>query len=181
MKQLVKGFTLFQWVIEKFSNLLLIFMTVIVFLQVVLRYFFNTGIPWVEEIALLCVVWYGFISMAFGLLCKEHIYIEAFTHWLPQPVRRWIDRINYVLIAGFGLFLAYNGLELCRFAARQTLPATKWPYSIVYASLPFAGTLFAVYCVLVVAGAVEKHPQFKCQGEDALAQQPPADGKEVAE
>lgn len=177
MKKLVKAFALFQWTVEKFSNFLLVFMTIIVFLQVILRYFFDSGIPWVEEIALLCVVWYGFISMAFGLLCKEHIYIEAFTHWLPQPVRRWIDRINYLLIAGFGLFLAYYGLELCRYATRQTLPATKWPYTIVYASLPFAGILFAVYCILVATGAVEKYPQFKCREDSGNTSADSADGE----
>ena len=55
------------WVMDVFSRLVVLFMTIIVFLQVILRAFFKTNIPWGEEVVLLVMVWMTFAAMSIGL------------------------------------------------------------------------------------------------------------------
>ncbi len=57
------------WVMDVFSRLVVLFMTIIVFLQVILRAFFKTNIPWGEEVVLLAVnaamIYYGIALIQF--------------------------------------------------------------------------------------------------------------------
>jgi TRAP-type C4-dicarboxylate transport system permease small subunit len=157
IKGLVRAFTIFQSLLEMAAGALLVLMTVIVFVEVVLRYVFSTGLYWSNEIALLCMVWYGFLSIAFGIITRQHIIIEAFTVFLPKRILQCIDSVQYLAIAAYGVFVVVMAKDLCGFAARQSLPATKWPYSVVYASLVLSGALFALYGVLVAFGLYDKY------------------------
>lgn len=166
MKSYLRIFVGLEKMIIVFANILLLIMVLIIFLQVTLRYCFNSGIPWVEEIATICIVWYGFISIGFGILCKEHIAIHSITSWLPVKICDRIDRFDYILISLYGVFIMIYGTRLMKIVTSQTLPATKWSYSVVYASLPFAGGMFIVFALLVATGFVEKHPEVTCYSDD---------------
>ena len=161
----IKVFLLLEKMILGISYALLAFMTSITFIQVVLRYVFNSGIRWVEEICCLCIVWYGFISIAFGVINKEHIAITSATKWLPANVKKWWDRFNHLLIGAYGLFMVIYGKRITALVMRQTLPATKFSYSIVYAAIPFAGILLVLFSLMVATGFVIRHPEITCFDE----------------
>ena len=161
----LKVFVLVEKTILGISYALIAFMTGITFIQVILRYVFNSGIRWVEEVCCLCIVWYGFISIAFGVINKEHIAITSATKWLPKNVKKWWDRFNYLLIGAYGLFMVVYGKKITALVARQTLPATKFSYSVVYAAIPFAGVLLVIFSVMVATGFVERHSEVTCYDE----------------
>jgi TRAP-type C4-dicarboxylate transport system permease small subunit len=56
------------------AMVLLVAMVIIVFMNVVLRYGFNSGIRWSEEVSLVIVIWFTFIAMALGV--KENLHIS---------------------------------------------------------------------------------------------------------
>lgn len=161
----VNAFVLVEKTILYISYALLSFMTLLAFTQVILRYIFNSGIRWVEEVCCLCIVWYGFISIAFGVINKEHFSITLATHWFPKKVKRYWARIVYLLVGLYGLFMTVFGKRIIALVARQTLPATKFSYSIVYASIPFAGVLLMLFSLMVATGFVIKHPVVTCLEE----------------
>ena len=161
----VKAFVIVEKLILGISYALLIFMTLITFTQVILRYVFNSGIRWVEEVCCLSIVWYGFISIAFGVINKEHIAITSATKWLPKPVKKYWDRFNYLLIGAYGAFMMIYGVKVTKLVVNQTLPATKFSYSFVYAAIPFAGALLLIFSLMVATGYVTKHPELTCSDE----------------
>ena len=165
MKLFLKAFVFIEKIILYFSYALLAFMTLSTVVQVILRYCFNTGFTWVEEVATVCIVWYGFISIAFGVIGKEHIAIHSLTKWAPKAVRKWWDRFNYLLVGAYGVFMSVYGWRIMKFVVAQTLPATKWSYSIVYAALPFAGALLVIFSLMVATGFVVRHPVDMCTDE----------------
>ncbi len=138
----------FYKMLFRYSELVLLVIVVLVSMQVVLRKFFKTGFFWVEEVSLLLVVWMAFISMAIGVAEDLHISINLFYDMFPKRMRRAIDVVNTLLVAGVGAMLAYYGYLLVQHTRDSTLAATKWPSFILYLMIPVSG-VYVVYFALL--------------------------------
>lgn len=68
-------------------------MVVVVSLQVLLRYAFNTSLDWAEDIARLLFVWSIFLAIPLGVKQGSHIGIELLTIRLPAPTRTFCVRL----------------------------------------------------------------------------------------
>ena len=58
-------------------------MILVAFLQIVLRNFFNTGLPWGDSFVRYLVLWVGFIGAAVATREGSHINIDVLSRWLP--------------------------------------------------------------------------------------------------
>lgn len=137
-------------VLEYAAIIVLIAMVLIVFTQVILRYFFSVGIRWAEEVTNLCMAWFGFIGIAIDVIEKRHISIEAATNKLPPKALDWLIRFGYLLIAAFGVTMVIGGFQIMSATSYATLPSTKWPASVSYLVLVVGGVLIVLNAILVV-------------------------------
>ena len=85
MKQNVKKF--FQNFEIIFSSTFLIVTTVLVMMNVVLRYFFNMGITWSEEVATGCFVWSVFLGAAAGYKLQIHVGVDMLVNMCPPTMK----------------------------------------------------------------------------------------------
>lgn len=138
-------------VLEWFAMICMVVLTCIVFTDVILRYIFNQGFAWTQEIATLMLVWFSLIGMAIGVLEKIHINIEMFTAKLPAKVISVLESINHILIAAFGGLMVYFGGLIMNMTKMSTMPATKMPSAVLYVILPLSGILVLLNAVLVAA------------------------------
>ncbi|WP_368744354.1 TRAP transporter small permease [Desertibaculum subflavum] len=81
-------------------------MTLLTFLQVILRYVFNTGLLWALEATLYMFGWLVLLGISYGVRTHAHIGIDAAVRLFPPAVRRSIG------IAVVALALVYTGLML---------------------------------------------------------------------
>lgn len=137
--------------LEWFAMICMVILTVIVFIDVVLRYIFNQGFAWTQEVATLMLVWFSLIGMGIGVLEKIHISIEMFTAKLPAKVISVLDSINHLLIAAFGGAMIYYGIIIMNMTKKSTMPATKLPSAVLYVILPLSGLLVLLNALLVAA------------------------------
>lgn len=142
--------------LEWFAIICMVVLTIIVFMDVILRYIFKQGFSWSQEVATLMLVWFSLIGMAIGVLEKIHISIEMFTAKLPERAIRVLESVDHILIAVFGGAMVYYGLLIMNMTKLSTLPATKLPSSVLYVILPLSGLLVAVNAVLVAARQEKK-------------------------
>ena len=148
MEQLKKVLDLvFVWVL-KLAMVLLVAMVVLVFFNVVLRYGFNSGIHWSEEIALVIVIWFTFIAMALGVKESLHIHVDILPKKLPKAFFTSLDCIRDVLVVLIGGIMIRYGWKLTLNGAKSSLPATNIPNSINYIVLPIAGFFIVLYALL---------------------------------
>jgi TRAP-type C4-dicarboxylate transport system permease small subunit len=61
---------------------------VLVLYQVVARYIFNIGVPWIEEISRLLYVYIAFLGAAISMRDKQAIRIDMVPRLLPEKPRR---------------------------------------------------------------------------------------------
>ena len=89
---------------EAILAFLLAFMTCLTFVQVVLRYLFNSGLVWSLEATTYSFAWLVLIGISYGVRTKAHIAVDLATNKLSGNTKR------YVALFAIGLCLLYAGL-----------------------------------------------------------------------
>ena len=84
----------FSALLGKASAWLTLFMVLVTFVVVVLRYMFDAGLIWLQE----SVVWmHGFVFMvgaAYTLQQEEHVRVDIFYREMGPKRRAWVDLIG---------------------------------------------------------------------------------------
>lgn len=89
-------FSLFERVERTIIGLLLASMTGIVFVEVVLRYGFNHGVLWAEELVLTMASWFVLFGASWALRQGAHISVDALIKIFPNPVQRVLTGVAII-------------------------------------------------------------------------------------
>ncbi|MFT6557444.1 MULTISPECIES: TRAP transporter small permease [Sneathiella] len=89
---------------EGLISLLLVIMTMLVFVEVVMRFVFNSGFLWLQELTLLTSAWFVLLGASYGVRVGAHIGVDALVRLLPPNIHRLVS------IAAVGMCLFYCGL-----------------------------------------------------------------------
>ncbi len=79
-------------------------MTVIIILQVFMRYLFLYSLSWSEEVARYLMIWVSFLGASLALKYGFHIGVEFVINRIPEKMKGWV---NLVAKLGMLLFLVY--------------------------------------------------------------------------
>ncbi|WP_227711650.1 TRAP transporter small permease [Sneathiella sp. P13V-1] len=93
---------------EGLISLLLVSMTFLVFLEVVMRFGFNAGFLWIQELTLLVSGWFVLLGASYGVRVGAHIGVDVFVKKFPPNTRRLIS-IAAVLMCMFYCALLFIG------------------------------------------------------------------------
>jgi len=108
---------------------LTLFMVVITFVVVVMRYVFDAGLIWVQE----SVVWMHamvfMLGSAYTLKSEEHVRVDVFYRTMGERRRAWVD------LVGILIFL----LPLCLFLAWKSFDFVTQSWSLKEASRESGG------------------------------------------
>lgn len=100
---------------EAIIQLLLVSTTLLVFVEVILRFGFNTGISWSQEATLLLGGWLVLFGASYGIRVGAHIGVDAFVRVLSRRARRAVSFIATILCLIYcGLFLYGSWIYLSK-------------------------------------------------------------------
>jgi len=122
---------------EGFLSLLLVSMTLLVFIEVVMRFGFNSGIHWAQEVTLLLAAWFVLFGASYGVKVGAHIGVDVFVKMLPGKAHRGFTLLAVGLSLLYcGLFLYGSWIYLSKMKMigieLEDLPVPKWiPMSIL--------------------------------------------------
>src|SRR6476619_6480265 len=77
--------------------------------QVFGRYVLNASPTWAENVALVLILYVTLIGAAVGVRDAGHIGMDSILVMLPDQMREKVELVIHVLVAMFGLAMAYNG------------------------------------------------------------------------
>lgn len=126
------------------GQIMLIIITLLTCVQVFCRYVLDFSLRWSEEVPLILMVWFGFISLAIGVKKKLHICIELFFRMFPESIQKVISKFVDLCILVFGMVMIVFGWKLAAVMMASTMPATKMPTGYLYAIVPISG-VFVVF------------------------------------
>ena len=84
---------------------LLALITIISFIQVVLRYGFNTGIPGALELTTVLFAWLILFGMSYGIKMGMHLGVDAFVQLLPSRAFKAVAVFGAVCCLLYGFIL----------------------------------------------------------------------------
>ncbi len=90
---------------------LLLFMVLLAFAQVILRNVFSAGLIWGDILLRHSVLWIGFLGGALGISNKRHINIDAFTHYMPKKLNNSVSVATNLFGAGVCVFLTIAAVK----------------------------------------------------------------------
>ena len=91
---------------------LTLFMVVVTFVVVVMRYVFDAGLIWVQE----SVVWMHavvfMLGAAYTLQAEEHVRVDVFYRNLGEKRRAWVNIIGvFIFLIPVCVFLGWNSID----------------------------------------------------------------------
>lgn len=119
-------------------------MLLMVFINVVLRYLFDSGLTWSEEMSRFVFVWLVFLGAISALKDKMHLGVDILVGNVP-PI---IQKILYVLSSAAVLYTIYlmidGGLKMTILNLDVLAPATGLPMMYVFGILIVTGIAMAL-------------------------------------
>jgi len=144
MDSIRKIFNGFYVAMGWFAKIILVVMVIVISVNVTLRYVFNSGLKWSEEIALVFVEWFTFLSFAIGVKQKLHISINLLPSRLPAWISFILKKIEDWLTFCLALVMLIFGFKLTQITMKSILPATKFPAALMYIAIPLS-SIFIFY------------------------------------
>lgn len=127
--------------LEEFFIIPLMFiMSIIIFVQVVMRYAFGSSLTWSEELARYLFIWLVYFAVSYTAHKEKHIRIDAAINLYPKKLRPYIEILSEIIVLCFAVFIAVTGVTVFQKIAwsGQVSPAIGLPMQFVYAA-PLVG------------------------------------------
>lgn len=123
--------TIVERIEETLLAILLAVMTLLTFVQVVLRYAFNTGMFWALEATLYMFGWLVLIGISYGIRTHSHIGVDLLAKSLPPMPRRAIGllitalSLLYTALMFWGSYKYLDRMMILGVEA-EDLPIERW-------------------------------------------------------
>ena len=105
--------------------------------QIILRYVFEMGFTWIEEIARVIFIWVIFLGSVVGVRRNLHFKVTAGIKILPTKFQFVAQQIGEIILILFCIAITWHGIELVYstvevdFRLRSTGISMFWPYLIM--------------------------------------------------
>lgn len=134
--------------VEKcFLAVLILLTTILLFINVMLRYFFDSAIFWVEETLRYCIVWTTFIGAASCVKEGNHISIDLLGQMLPlkgKRILRIILQICGMIFSAVFLKLSIDFVLQTKATTQVSATIDNLPMYVVYLCFPIGFVLYFI-------------------------------------
>jgi len=131
---------------ESILSILLVTMTLLVFIDVVMRFGFNSGVDWFQEVTLYMMAWFVLFGASYGVKVGAHIGVDSFVRIFPKPIRRVLGLLSVSICIAYSIIFmvaAWNYLaKLHKIQIQmEDLEVQRW----MSESIIFIGFLLLLY------------------------------------
>lgn len=123
---------------------LTLFMVIVTFVVVVMRYVFDAGLIWLQE----SVVWmHAFVFMvgaSYTLQQEEHVRVDIFYREMTQTRRAWVDLLGVIIfLLPMCIFLGYKAYDYAAVSWRLQ-EASRESGGLAYPLIPLLKSILVV-------------------------------------
>ena len=137
---------LFRFSVDAMSMITLAAMVTLVFANVVLRYVFDSGLAWSEEVSRITFVWLVFLGIVIAYQENEHLAVDILVSRLKGRAAKVVGFIRILVSVLILLACAIGGVKLMVLTQNQGLPSTGLPTPIIY----LAGVISCLACSVIL-------------------------------
>jgi C4-dicarboxylate transporter, DctQ subunit len=153
LKKLENGFDFFINLFAWIAKVMVIIITILIILEIILRYFFNNSLKFVPELSNLSLIFITFLGSALILKRDQHAKLDLIASYLKPRTMAAVNLVTYAVCSIVSLVLAwYTGALVVDYfkqgiAFYDVIPFPKWT---VFAVMPFG---FLLLCIQFLRSA----------------------------
>lgn len=146
---------------EGIVSLILVVMTVTVFVEVILRFGFNTGMVWADQFVLHLAAWMVLLGASYGVKVGSHIGVDFVVRMLPPATRRITTAAALIMCLIYcGLFTYGSWFYLAKLhrigIEVDDIPIAKWiAHSVLLIGFVLLAIRFLILLVRVIQGKTD--------------------------
>jgi TRAP-type C4-dicarboxylate transport system permease small subunit len=150
---LIKKNHMLKIIDKNLEEVLLVFllslMSVLIGVQIVMRYVVGESLTWSEELARYCFIWATYIGVSYAVKVGAHIRVDAVTNMLPVSTRRYVNLFSYFMFIVFAALVMKEGYALSAkiFSFGQASSSLGLPMGYVYMA-PTVGFGLVIFRIL---------------------------------
>lgn len=129
------------------TGVALVVLTVIFGWLVYGRYVLNATPTWVEQVALLLVVYIGFLGASVGIHEKTHLGVSVFREISPKPVQVVFEFLTHIIMTVFGLVMIVYGYKLTVFKWSAEIPLIHVPEGLRSLPIMISGIFILLFSI----------------------------------
>lgn len=128
----------------------------VVIVNVLLRYLFQGGLYWAEEVATNAFIWSVFVGAAAAYRHKMHIGIDFITQFGPKSWRILLAVVIDCLMVIINSYIVYLSMLFIQANKLKRTPVIDVPATYVNSALTVGFTLMTIYALLFLCRDVRK-------------------------
>ena len=126
---------------------LVVTVSVVVLLQVAMRYLFAYPNPWSEEVSRFCFIWVSMLGASLAVEHGAHFGFDQVTKGLATRARSVVGALANAVVLIFSLVLVGTGVALMALTMGERSSALNLPVAWVYAAVPVSGMLMVIHLI----------------------------------
>lgn len=132
-----------NWVVERICALLMGTMVVVIWFEVVERYFLHLGYTWTEELSRYVMIWAALLAVSCGAFYREHIGLNIVQRFLPPTGAKILGVALDLVSLSFFLFLTWYGIGMAKAGLGQYATIFGITMVVPFAAVPVSSALTA--------------------------------------
>jgi TRAP-type C4-dicarboxylate transport system permease small subunit len=140
-----------NWLVERICALLMAVMVVVIWFEVVERYFLHLGFTWTEEFSRYVMIWAALLAVSCGAYYREHIGLNIVQRFLPPSGAKILSIVLDLVSCAFFLFLAWYGIGMTKSGMTQYATIFGMTMVVPFASVPVSSALtaFQIFAAMI--------------------------------
>ncbi|KAB2850692.1 MAG: TRAP transporter small permease [Hyphomicrobiaceae bacterium] len=144
-----------------------IFVASVLFLQVVLRYVFNTGLPWPEEASRYVMIWVTMLAGSLLVRDEQLISVDFFDKFWPKGLIAYRNAFFRLLLALMLAVLFWVGLDQALFNLRRVTATLEISWFWPYLAIPVGAALMLLNMLLLaIRDLTSREPKRAVLGQE---------------
>ena len=124
----------------------------VVITNVILRYVFQSGLFWVEEVATVSFIWSVFVGAAAAYRLKAHIGIDLVTRLFSERVREIVSIVISLMLAIINGYICYLSILFIGANQLKRTPVLDVPSVYVNLAITAGFGMITLYAIRVILG-----------------------------
>lgn len=132
------------------SALFISITTILVVINIVLRYIFNSGLVWSEEVATGCFVWSVFIGAVAVFKHRGHVGVDIIVKKMPETMQKVVTLITDIILVALNGYMSYLSVLYISKSYTKMTPVLGISSVYISASVLIAFVLMTLYSIKFV-------------------------------
>jgi TRAP-type C4-dicarboxylate transport system permease small subunit len=143
---------------------ILVSIILMIFANVVARYFFNSPFHWSDELAQYFFVWLSYLGALAALMKGQHYSVALLIENLPRPLAIAVKALSHVVVIVILAILVWYGWKLVDALKFQRTPALRMSVFYFYVALPVTSGLMLLVVVKQLVDTLRGRPSPGVEG-----------------